>query len=130
MNWRIVSLFVLLIALTAYYYLSNLFFGFVCPSEILLGLPCPGCGLTRAALLMIKGDFDGSMRMNPMLLFIPFYFVLIKRKKKSLADLYLICVIVISFIIFGFRMIYSFGTEPLVFNPNNLTGFFLHSLQN
>ena len=108
-----------IIIIAAYFYLTNRIFGYVCPSEILFGLPCPGCGLMRAALLLVRGDLTGSLRMNPMLLFIPVYFILLICKKKNAAENYLIAVLVLSFIVYGWRMAHYFGTEPLVFNPNN-----------
>ncbi len=32
----------------------------------LLGIPCPGCGLTRASLLALTGDFSGALRLHPL----------------------------------------------------------------
>lgn len=32
----------------------------LCPSRELLGLPCPGCGLTRSILLILQGHFAES----------------------------------------------------------------------
>ena len=125
MNLRLLALILLIIA---YYYLVNHFIGYACPSAVLTGFPCPGCGLTRAALLMLKGDFTESLRMNPMLLFIPAYIILAVCKKKRAADIYLICIIILSFIVFGWRMFHSFGTEPLVYNPNNVISFLLRNL--
>jgi len=114
--------------LAVYYFVTNRLFGYVCPSEILIGLPCPACGLTRAALLLLKGDVPGSLRMNPMLLFIPAYFVLIFLKKKDAADNYLIILVIVSFLVFGWRMLHSFGTEPLVYNPNNIVSLIIQML--
>lgn len=37
----------------------------VCPMVYVTGLPCPGCGITRAALLFLQGDFSGAYRMHP-----------------------------------------------------------------
>jgi len=123
-------LLALLIALAAYYYIANLFFGNICPSKILVGLPCPGCGLTRAALLMLRGDFIGSLRMNPILPFLFVYAIFILLKKKKAARNYIIFVIILSFAVFGYRVIFSFGTEPIVYNSHNLTSFIIRHLQN
>jgi hypothetical protein len=38
----------------------------LCPSALFLGIPCPGCGLTRASLLLLSGDFAGALRMHPL----------------------------------------------------------------
>jgi len=128
MNKFLKLAFVILIS-AIYYYITNRIFGYVCPSEIIIGLPCPGCGLTRAALLLLKGDLMGSLRMNPMLLFIPVYFILVICKKKAAADNYMIAVIMLSFIVFGWRVFHSFGTEPLVYNPNNAVNSILQLLK-
>ena len=29
----------------------------ICPTKLLFGVPCPGCGLTRAMIAIAKGDF-------------------------------------------------------------------------
>lgn len=48
-------------------------FGASCPSVILTGFPCPACGLTRAALALLRGDFQTAWQMNPSLfLLVPF----------------------------------------------------------
>ena len=38
----------------------------VCPSAALLGIPCPGCGLTRATVAMLHGDFGAALRFHPL----------------------------------------------------------------
>jgi len=38
----------------------------VCPSATLLGIPCPGCGLTRATLAALRGDFAGALHFHPL----------------------------------------------------------------
>jgi len=37
-----------------------------CPSARWLGIPCPGCGMQRAAHLFLHGDFAASLAMNPL----------------------------------------------------------------
>lgn len=38
----------------------------LCPSRRLLHLPCPGCGLTRAFLLLAKGEWRDAFRLHPL----------------------------------------------------------------
>ena len=41
----------------------------VCPSKLIYHIPCPGCGVTRATLLLLKGHVADSLTMNPNCLF-------------------------------------------------------------
>jgi hypothetical protein len=38
----------------------------LCPSRTVLGVPCPGCGLTRATEAMLVGDFGAMLRLHPL----------------------------------------------------------------
>lgn len=46
-----------------------------CLFKAITGIPCPGCGMTRAFLELAKGDFVTAFQLNP--LSIPFFLVLI-----------------------------------------------------
>jgi len=37
-----------------------------CPFHALTGLPCPGCGTTRAALALARGDVAAALGWNPL----------------------------------------------------------------
>lgn len=37
-----------------------------CPTRGLLGIPCPGCGLTRATESMVVGDLAAMLRYHPL----------------------------------------------------------------
>ncbi len=39
-----------------------------CPLAELAGVPCPGCGMTRAMRLLLAGDFAHSVRLHPLAL--------------------------------------------------------------
>lgn len=36
-----------------------------CPSKLLLGIPCAGCGNTRSVLAFFRGDFCDALMYNP-----------------------------------------------------------------
>ena len=42
-------------------------FSYHCPIYYFLGIPCPGCGITRAFIMLIKGDIIMSLKYNPTL---------------------------------------------------------------
>ena len=39
--------------------------GIGCPLHALTGLPCPGCGATRATLALLRLDLPGALAFNP-----------------------------------------------------------------
>lgn len=39
----------------------------LCPYRALTGLPCPGCGLTRATHYLLRGDLATAWAYNPLL---------------------------------------------------------------
>lgn len=43
-----------------------------CPFEALTGVPCPGCGMTRAILSLVAGDIGGAAAYNPFCFFLVF----------------------------------------------------------
>jgi hypothetical protein len=42
----------------------------LCPLAGVLGIPCPGCGLTRATLALLHGDFRRAVHLHPLVLVI------------------------------------------------------------
>lgn len=48
--------------------------GWECAFFRVTGVPCPGCGLTRACLLLLRGDLNTSVRFHA---FAPVFIVLI-----------------------------------------------------
>ncbi len=38
----------------------------LCPMASSFGIPCPGCGLTRATLAIFHGDVRGALRLHPL----------------------------------------------------------------
>jgi len=84
-----------------------------CPFYILTGLHCPGCGITRCILSILKLDFYAAFRYNPLVfILLPFIFVyviykiytwLFNKKDKLTYKLegYPVYILVIILIIYG-----------------------------
>ena len=76
MNWvkKHIHFLLLLSCFAGYVWLhmSYTFFSYensttsICFFKNLTHLPCPSCGTTRAIILLLKGNFIGSMEMNPL----------------------------------------------------------------
>lgn len=41
----------------------------VCPSKLLFHLPCPGCGVTRATMLFLRGHIVEALSLNLNVIF-------------------------------------------------------------
>ena len=37
-----------------------------CPLDYILGIPCPMCGMTRAVITAVSGDFVGAFHYHPL----------------------------------------------------------------
>ena len=40
----------------------------ICPFRLVTGLPCPGCGMTRAGVFLMHGDLAAALAANPFVL--------------------------------------------------------------
>lgn len=85
--------------------IQNIFF---CPFHKITGLFCPGCGVTRMILSIVKGDFYQAFRYNPLLfILIPLFLFLVFNsilkykflKKEKQEKIYIF--IIILLIIYG-----------------------------
>lgn len=54
------------VILLLYTVMVNLIFHAFCPSVIFCGLPCPGCGITRAAVCAMTGRWRQAWQLNPV----------------------------------------------------------------
>lgn len=55
-----------------------------CPIRQSIGLPCPSCGMTRAWLSFVQGNFWDAFTFHPLFLLAPIFLFAIFRKKKKL----------------------------------------------
>ena len=99
----------------------------VCPMVLFWGLPCPGCGMTRAALLFFKGKWNTAWQMHP------FFFVLLVLAAVAAAFRYgagrsmpgfkriVPAVLILSILFYVYRMIRYFpGQEPMTYSSHNI----------
>lgn len=103
--------------------------GAFCPMEIITGFPCPGCGMTRALLCVIIGQFGQAFRYNACIyLWIPLGLYwgwnrYIKGRKAKGMPVLLCAVAAVMILWHVYRMTVAFpGEEPLVFFENNMIG--------
>ncbi|MBX2845190.1 MAG: DUF2752 domain-containing protein [Saprospiraceae bacterium] len=56
-----------------------------CPSKLVTGADCPGCGIQRAIVLLLKGNIVESFYMYPPLfpLIFTVFFLIVRVKNKS-----------------------------------------------
>ncbi len=114
-------------AFAAYDRLVMWLFGAFCPSVIVAGLPCPGCGMTRSVFCFATGQFEKGWQMNPMgilWLFLAIYFCIMRYGlgKKPAGVLQIGgCLVVMMAVLYLYRMYREFpGAEPLCYTPGNL----------
>lgn len=60
------------ICLAVAYIIAQLVINYIslppCPSYMVTGLHCPGCGMTRSAIALVNGDIFLSLRQNALLI--------------------------------------------------------------
>lgn len=86
MKKNLIILFLLIIYLLIS---SSIHFYIPCPIKTITGFYCPGCGLTRMLLSLLKLDFYKAFRYNPLLFIslpigIYLYIDFLIKKDKSL----------------------------------------------
>lgn len=92
-----------------------------CPLYTGVGIPCPGCGLTRAWRLFFTGQISAAFKMHP-LFFVPPLVLIPKCRKKWV----IVCITIAFLAVYAARMAAMFPTEPpLNYNYNSLLGGFL-----
>jgi hypothetical protein len=101
----------------------------LCLFQALTGLPCPGCGSTRAAIALLQGRFALAFSMHPLiplsLAILPYALFrdkLLRGKPESTAEKYIILSVMALYIaVYIIRMILLFPhTLPMVPQQNAL----------
>lgn len=76
-------------------------FGTSCPLKAFFGVPCPGCGMTRALFRALRGDFAAAFELHPLFWLAPGLAVCVvwyavKPNKKCAVLLAVICAVFLA----------------------------------
>lgn len=99
----------IIIVILAYWLVFERLLSNACVFQNVTGLPCPGCGLTRAGLALLSGDLQRSLYYHTML--IPILILILLALTgwiKKIKPIYLWLMVVLIFLYYGVRMWFYF----------------------
>ena len=130
-----ISLIAGLILFALYCLLATKFLGSACPVYLIFGIPCPGCGMTRAWISLFSGDIAKAFYYHPAffaaaIIAVCVILCVIKpklKKSKAIAGIYI--VLSVAFLIaYIYRMIVFFpNEEPINYNENSLLAWIIRA---
>lgn len=107
-----------------------------CLVKTLIGIPCPGCGLTRATLAFLKLDFKTAFYYHPLFwLAPPILFLSIYGKKplfnsKKIEVIIYVTAIALFLGVYIYRMFTLFPSlEPMTINNNSILLIFFRIIK-
>ncbi len=82
-----------------------------CPSKVFFGIPCPGCGISRAFMSVLRLDFAAAFEYNPLWIVVPVALVAVTvlsvYEKNTAADITIFVFIALAFAIYLYRIIFT-----------------------
>ena len=119
-----------------------IFTGTSCYIRAVFGIPCPGCGSTRALFSLFRGDIKQSFEYHPLILLtlvLILGYILItvfdikifdKFNKKNI-NIFLWCVFIIYIVVYIIRMILFFPNyEPMTYLDTSIFGRIIGFVKN
>lgn len=116
-----------LIAAVILYFIMHRLFDAFCPSILIAGFPCPGCGTTRAMLCLLRGQAARAWALNPAAVFWMVWAVwfaveryVMGRRPKAL--MWMACgILIFMILVYIMRMrLYFPDRPPYTYTGNNL----------
>lgn len=119
-----------ILAAIAYCIVMHILFGKVCPMVLVTGFPCPACGTTRAGLALLTLHWDEAWQLNGVIFLIAafvmyFFFCRYILQCKCYGCFFIIIAIIVCYLmLYFYRMIYIFPSEPpMEYYTNNLLSY-------
>ena len=112
--------------------------GTSCWIRSFLGIPCPGCGSTRAVFALFRGDITKALKFHPLIfislaLIAAYIFISIlkidifNKSKRKMLNIFLFCVFVLYFGVYITRMILFYPRiEPMTYLETSVSGRLIH----
>lgn len=98
-----------------------------CLIKSILGIPCPGCGLTRAWLSVLKGNIGQAFKWHPLFWTVPILLFIIiflggRVFKNTRGNRFFWAAMIILFLaVYCYRLVTMFPSEaPMDYNPQAL----------
>lgn len=106
-------------------FVSNYYFHqSICLFHGILGIPCPTCGMTRAYMALLHGDWKAAFHFHPLFWLVPLLIYSILYSKKlffGIAAIFVLCWMYRMYLYFPLQ-------EPLLWNQNAILVRLFHSL--
>lgn len=116
----LIILFVLYILITYLLKIPN------CLIKLICGYPCPGCGMTRAGISILKFDFVNAFNFNPLIYILPLVLFVIIFKEYSIVSkiyhqkIFWVSLLILTISLYVYRMIFVYPEVPMNYDNRNL----------
>lgn len=102
-----------------------------CPVKLITGMPCPGCGMTRAGFAVLRLDFVEALKYNPLIFIFPIIvWIIVFNERPIISKIYknnifwtIILIMVVS--VYVLRLIFVYPDVPMDYYENNLIKFII-----
>ncbi|MBE5950075.1 MAG: DUF2752 domain-containing protein [Lachnospiraceae bacterium] len=81
--------------------------GIGCPILKLTGIPCMGCGMTRAAICLFHMDFAGAWQYHPLIFLMPFCIIALLfagKMPKWMVNGIFVCTVALFVVVYVLRL--------------------------
>ncbi len=117
-----------------YLAITYIFFGNICPMQILIGIPCPGCGLTRACLSILTWRLKDAWSYNAtsflwisaILYGIWRRYFSMRKGKGGVTTAIIVILGLVTMAYYVFRMITIFPQSPMSYFEGNLLKLYIN----